>query len=207
MQPFTLQSFEDEAKAIVSQARAKAKELLTAALAEQAKIREQARREGIELGRAEGRAAAEPAERKRLAEETAGLSKVLEEVMRSIEAKRGELLALAERDLVRLAVAIAEKIVKAEIAAGKPVAAENVKRAIELVARKDMLEVRVHPDDYDQVERFLPRVRTLFTEIQELTLVRSDDVSRGGCVVVTRHGAVDADVRTQLEEIERGLLG
>lgn len=205
--PFELRSFEDEARALVEGARGRAREILREADAEARRIFEEARRAGAEAGLAEGREAAAAAERARVGRETAGLADLLRALAREIGRKREELADAAERDLVRLAVAIAEKIVKAEVRSGRPVAAASLRRAVELVARRRRLRVLLHPEDLAVVEACLPALRADFSDLGAVDLQGSGAVERGGCLVAAEEGEVDADVRTQLEEIERGLLG
>ena len=115
--------------------------------------------------------------------------------------------AAAERELVRLSVRIAEKIVKAEVASGARVAVENLRRAVALAVRRREVRVRLNPADLEAVEKFLPELRREVVDLGRVELEADPAVSRGGAVVVTPEGAVDADLRTQLEEIERGLVG
>ncbi len=165
MIPFTFVDFEREAQAIVEQARAKSGAILQQAMTEAANVKERGRLEGMAQG------------------------------LREIEQRRAEMCAEAERDLVKLAVAIAERIVKAEIALGRPVAEANLKRAIELAAHRREAIVRVHPGD---VERLA---------VQGLVVEGDASVTPGGVVLEMREGRIDLDVRTQLDEIERGLTG
>lgn len=165
MVPFTFVDFEREAQALVEQARAKANAVLQQAMAEAANVRENARIEGLRRG------------------------------LDEIEQRRGELCAEAERDLVKLAIGIAERIVKAEIALGRPVAEANLKRAIELAAHRRVVIVRSHPDDMARLAG------------QGLVVEGDATVTPGGVILETREGRVDLDVRTQLDAIERGLLG
>lgn len=165
MTPFTFTDFEREAAAIVEQARAKANALLQQALVEAENVRSRARAEGI----AEGRAL--------------------------VAARRGEIEAAAERELVALAVAIAGRIVKAEVALGRPVAEANLRRAIELAAGKRGLVVRAAPAD----------VETL--RASGVEAVADGTLAPGGVIVETEEGRIDLAIATQLDEIERGLLG
>lgn len=205
MRPFPLQSFEDEVRA---QAEiAKAKEILQAAMAERDRLREEARREGLEKGRAEALEIARKAERERGAAEVSAVRDLLRKAAEAIQAKRAEIAAAAERDLVRLALAIAERIVKREVKVAEGVAAANVRRAIELTASRQVVKILVHPADLSRVEAFLPDLRREFSDILDVAIEGSDTVGPGGCVVTTREGSVDATIAAQLEEIERGLLG
>jgi flagellar assembly protein FliH len=205
MRPFALQSFEEELRA--QEQLAKAKEILDQAMKERVRIHEEARREGLERGRAEMLAEAQKSERERLAPEAAASRELLWKAAEALQAKRAELVAAAERDLVRLALRIAEKIVKKEVTASGAIAAGNVRHAIELTANRQAICILVHPDDLAALEAFLPGLRRDFTDILEVAIEGSDRVGRGGCIVSTREGHVDATITVQLEEIERGLLG
>lgn len=156
-----------------------------------------------ERGREEGARA----ERERWAAEVARLREVLTAAAAALEARRSELLAGVEQDLVSLAVAIAEKIVRAEVDAGRRLAPAAVRRALELVGGRREVKVLVHPRDVELVERCLPDLRRDLADLGRVALEPSERVSPGGCVVLTAEGSVDADVAAQLAEIERGLKG
>lgn len=203
--PLELRSFDEEVQAQADLLRLR--EEIKAAEAQRDAIRELARHEGLELGRQDALEQAAKAERERVAVETAGLSDLLRKIAAALQAKRAELAAAAERDLVKLALAVAAKIVKAEIARGAPVARENLRRAVELTARRQDIKVLVHPADLARLSEFLPELRREFSDLQNISLEAGDAVGAGGAVVQTREGSVDASVATQLEEIERGLLG
>jgi flagellar assembly protein FliH len=205
IRPLPLRSFEDEA--LIAADFEKARDVLRGAIAEREKIRERARQEGFERGLAEGREAAANAERERLSKEAAPLGDVLRAAAAAIGGKRAELAASAERELVRLSVRIAEKIVKAEVARGPRVALDNLRRAIALAVRRREVRVRLNPADLEAVEKFLPELRREAVDLGDVALEADPAVARGGAVVVTPEGAVDADLRSQLDEIERGLAG
>jgi flagellar assembly protein FliH len=147
------------------------------------------------------------AERERWTAEAARLREVLTSAAAALEARRAELLAGVEQDLVSLAVAIAGKIVRAEIEAGRPVAPAAVRRALELVGGRREVKILLNPGDVERVERCLPDLRRDLADLGRVTLEAADRVAPGGCVVVTAEGSVDAEVAVQLEEIERGLRG
>ncbi|HEU4334143.1 MAG TPA: FliH/SctL family protein [Candidatus Eisenbacteria bacterium] len=193
VRPFYLPSFEKEAEAIVARARDLARDLTVSAAAEAVRLREEASREGLERGRAEGREIARREEAQVL---QSGIKKILAEV----ERHRGHLEKEAERDLVRLAIAIAGKIVKAEVKRGTPVAMNNLRAALHRAVRGHGLEIRLHPDD-------AARFRPAGEDQAGATIIADASITPGGCIVRTAAGTVDLDIKTQLEEIERGLLG
>jgi len=192
--PFTFVDFQLQAAEIVDRARADAAEIKREARVDADRIREQACAEG----RNEGREVAAREERKRLAGETQRAIDLLVRIVRDVETRRDALVSEAERDLVRLALAIAAKIVKAEIKAKRPVAEENVRAAVALAAHRQGLVARVNPDDLKLIE--LPR-------LGPVSLQADPTIDRGGCVVELHPGDIDLRIATQLEQIEQGLLG
>lgn len=160
----------------VFDARQEAKRILDAARAEAERIRDDARREGLEAGRQEGLAA------------------VTEKLLRA--AADAERRAAAGEDvLVRLAVRIAEKILRRQLDLA-PEAVRDVARAALAAARaRADLRLHVHPDDAALVAPL------------GVTVVADGTVARGGCVVETDLGRFDARLETQLAAIERALAG
>ncbi len=205
IRPLDLRSFDEEVQAQADLLRLR--EEIKAAEAQRDAVRAMARREGLELGRLDAIEHASKVERERVAAETAGLADLLRNVAAAIDAKRVELAGAAERDLVKLALAVAAKIVNAEVVQGKPVVENNLRRAVELTARRQEIKVLLNTADLARIQEFLPELRRDFSDVQKIVLEAGDAVGAGGVVVQTREGSVDATIATQLEEIERGLLG
>jgi flagellar assembly protein FliH len=205
IRPLELRAFDEEVQAQADLIRLR--EEIKAGEAQRDAVRAMARREGLELGRLDAIEHASKVERERVAAETAGLADLLRNVAAAIDAKRVELAGAAERDLVKLALAVAAKIVNAEIVQGKPVVEGNLRRAVELTARRQEIKVLLNAADLARIQEFLPELRRDFSDMQKIVLEASDAVGAGGVVVQTREGSVDTTIATQLEEIERGLLG
>jgi flagellar assembly protein FliH len=161
----------------------------------------------MELGRLDALEQAAKVERERVAAETSGLADLLRRTVAAIETERAALAAAAGRDLLKLAVLVASKVAKAAIQDGRPVAEGNLRRAIELTARRRDLKILLNPQDVARIEEFLPELRREFSDLESVALEPDPSVGRGGVVVRSREGSVDATIAAQLEEIERGLLG
>jgi flagellar assembly protein FliH len=228
LRAFSMRDIEDDRRRIIAAAekdavevRKLAQEILAQAKTALARIRGQAdgvmadsEKRGFEKGLAEGvpkgieqgARDAREAERRRIAEETDGLAKRLEDITAAIEAERADQTARMHKDLVLFAIAVARKIVKREISISHDVIKDNLTRAIDLVAEKSELQVRLNPSELDVVEEYLPKLKSVFTKLHGVKLVSDMNVSPGGCIVRTRSGEVDASIETQLEEIERQLF-
>lgn len=194
--PFDLKSFDAEVQAAADLERVRAE--IREAEAERDRIRDEARREGLELAKADA------LERARA--DAAPVLELLRQAAARVGEKRAEVAALAERDLVKLALLVAAKIVKKEVAGG-PVAIDNLRRAIELTAGRREIKVLLHEQDLARVDAILPDLRREFSDLQNIALEPSPAVEPGGVIVQTREGSVDATIAAQLDQIERGLLG
>ena len=180
-------------KRAVVEARAEARRILSEATREADELRERAEREARELRETayeEGREAA--------------LSELHQILLEAHERREGA-LAGAERDVLRLAVKLAEKIIGREIERDDVALADIVSAALRHARQQESLTVRVNPADLPRVQahrdRLDPSGRARFID-----LVADPRVGPGGCVIEGESGTVDARLDTQLRVLERALL-
>ncbi len=165
-----------------------------AELEAQAAAREaQARRAGFEEGEAAARRSLEEAYREalqRAARATAELAGL-----------RRRLRQQAEEDLVRLAVAIARRILRRELSTDPQALLGLVKAALERIDAREVLRLRVHPEDARTLE-------SSFADLgvpERIEVLADRRLERGALLIETERGELDGSVDTQLAEIERGL--
>lgn len=108
--------------------------------------------------------------------------------------------------LVRLALAIARRIVAAEIRQDQHLVERTVRAALEELACEGELHVRVHPDDAPLVRRVLATEESFGEGFSDLRVLADQTIERGGCIVESDHGIIDADIPTQFAQIQRTLL-
>jgi type III secretion protein L len=113
----------------------------------------------------------------------------------------------AEEDLRVLAVRIAEKILGRELSLSPDAVVDIVAAALLQAGAPREVTLRVHPDDLKALERGRPRLLERCARTQAVQLRPDPAVSRGGCIVETELGTVDARLPVQLEAIERALRG
>ena len=152
----------------------------------------EARQEGFREGEAAGRtraaAEAQPALEK--------LARSIEEIARL----RPRLLRESEAELVELAMGIARRILRRELSVDAEALQGLVKGALERLSAREICRIRAHPELEPGIRRCLER------ESQSGIQVVSDaTLERGGILVETSRGKLDASLETQLAEIGRGL--
>jgi len=215
--PLNLRDMEQLAGETVDRARAKAREILTEAVA-RAKEMEQvamARGEkagydaGFAKGYEAGKVEALAAETRRIQEATATVNEALLEVLRAIETHRNELLAEARQDLLLLAIAMAERICRVKLAADDEHVRPLLEEVIDHAGTSGRLVLRIHPLDADAARAFLGTLHAAMAggDASPVTLVPDESGTRGGCVAERVNGKVDAQVETQIQRIAAELIG
>lgn len=109
-----------------------------------------------------------------------------------------------ERDVVKLSVAIARKVVMHELATRPETIKEIVHSLVEEAEDRKVSAVRLNSADH---ERLCESGMTETLEQAGIAVQATDDIQAGGCVVETAFGRLDARVETRLDEIAASLLG
>jgi flagellar assembly protein FliH len=174
-----------------------------------ARGREDGYRLGVEEGRREGLAAGKREAFEevsaKLHGELAGGAAALTRAAVELEERRDHLLAECRREVIHLAFEIASKLVKREVREVGDVTLRNVEHAVELIFRRGVLVIQVHPDDRAALEKTLKDDPRWVEGFDSVEVRGAPDVGRGGCRLVSGAGTVDAALETQLELIAEAL--
>jgi flagellar assembly protein FliH len=106
----------------------------------------------------------------------------------------------AEQDVVKLAIAIARKILYREIAVDSEALLGLVKVALDKIEARELHRVRVHPQHVAGIQRALHSIGAP----AQIEVHGDASLEHGAAVFETGRGALDASIETQLREIERG---
>ncbi len=105
-----------------------------------------------------------------------------------------------EKEIIKLAFAIAKKAVYEEVSQSNGKILENVViDAVSKVKENRILSIHVNPDDIKSLVAM--KTSGLERVMETSELISDNSISRGGCKVVTDCGGVDAMVETRWNEI------
>lgn len=127
------------------------------------------------------------------------------EAMAALTAAQHERYALAaqhEPALADLALRIARKVIGEHLVADPALVARIVHETIAELEPSVSLEVRVHPDDLAAVESSRASLERLVTGAGSVRITADATVDRGGVVLVSPVGEVDARISTKLSVLE-----
>jgi flagellar assembly protein FliH len=125
-------------------------------------------------------------------------------ILEMARAERHKLIEDAEPELVRLALGIAERVLHQQVALDRGVVVEMAKTAIGRLLERDTVTVRVHPADLERMRDHRDELIAM-GDIRNLRIVEDQRVDRGGVVVDTDAGTIDARIMTQLDEARKVL--
>jgi flagellar assembly protein FliH len=158
---------------------------------------EDERKAARDQGHQQGLAAGAQQEAAKWTDALGRLGRSIEEMSKSKARFRAEV----EEDAVKLALAIARKILNRELASDPEVLVGLARIALGKLNLRELQRVRVHPGDAPAIERLV----TASSGPKRVEVVADNTLERGAAIFETDRGILDASVTTQLSEIERGL--
>lgn len=193
------------ADTILSDAHERARRIVDAARNEAETIREVARQSGEVQARAEAEIAAR-------AEYDAALLNAVEAartdfavLAEQLRAEQTRLWAAAETELRDLALAIAEKVIKAEVTVNPDVVTHLTQHALRRLAGTEHVRVRVNPDDVPRLRERRDDLLATLEGLKSVEILDDRRVGIGGVQIETDAGTIDSRLETQLAEIARAL--
>ncbi len=119
---------------------------------------------------------------------------------------RSQLFQQVEREVVKLAVEVAKKIVHREIQVDRQIIQTLVKVALSHVAEKSAVTVHLHPVDYAYVLEHRAELSEGSEDGREVVLLADKSIERGGCLIQTECGDIDARIEEEFREVERSFF-
>ncbi len=174
-------------------AAAQADKILLEAEAKAAAMMREALARGYADGKAEGLKAAE--------EQCKGYLERLAALAKQAVVDRESMIRSAEQELATLALEVASKVIRREIACDPSIVLSVVEAALEKVGATDSVRIVVHSEDADLVREKWAELKGAVAFGSNWEIVSDDRMERGGCIVETKSGMVDSRIEAQMAEI------
>ncbi len=158
--------------------------------------REKIEREAYERGFSEGKALGKEQAKAEVQPVLERLSRCLAE----LSSLRPRMRREAEKDLVKLSIAIARRVLHRELTLDPESMESLIRVALDRLEARELSRVRIHPDQEAVIRALLER----FSNSRNVEVIPDKSLQLGDVVLETAHGTVDASVDAQLREIERG---
>lgn len=131
------------------------------------------------------------------------------QAVRTARASVAAAVEAAKPQIVRMALRIAEKVLRRKLETEPEALLPMVDEALRSLSAQHQSKVvlRAHPEDRPVLESRLKHWLERNPGMASLQVVADDSFRRGGCRIESDFGMVDATIDTQLRVIERHLLG
>ena len=156
---------------------------------------DEARKEAYQRGFSEGRNVGQE-------QAVAELQPVMDRLSRSLAdlaTIRSRVRKTAESDLLKLAIAVARRVIHRELTLDPGSIEGLIRVALEKLESRELCRVRVHPDQEPVIRGLLARFSAAPVE-----LIPDPALQCGDVLFETAHGTLDGSIEAQLQEIERG---
>ena len=115
---------------------------------------------------------------------------------------RQDIYLETEQEIVKLAMAIARKIVCNEIRVNKNAVVNVVKEAVKKVDGSERVKVKLSIKDFQFINNEKPAIIDKITNIENVGFEMDESISDGGCIIETESGDIDARIEKQFQAVE-----
>lgn len=189
---------ENEAQKIIADAREQASQIQAKSEIEKDEIKRNSYEEGLKEGKKDGYDSGKE-EVNRLIDRS---HKILEAVLN----RREQILNETEEQIIQLVLLMTRKVVKVMSENQKSVVMANVLSALKKVKARGDVTIRVNLEDVKLTTEHIKDFTEQVESVSGITVVEDSSVEKGGCIVETDFGAIDARISSQLSELENKIL-
>jgi len=159
-----------------------------------ARLEKDAYEKGFEQGQRDGSAL-----EKRKMEE---VRKQIEEMFVSLRDLKPKIYSESEGELLKLAMLTARKVIGGEIKTNSKIIDNTIKSAMKFLTDKRKVRIILNPDDMEEVKKLLPEI-SMITKGGHFQLSEDKAINRGGCILETGFGKINACIEDQLSNLEK----
>jgi flagellar assembly protein FliH len=131
------------------------------------------------------------------------VQRLLHETVANFGWQRAQLLRQLKPGLTKLVIAISERVINRELATDEKAIRGVIDAALDELGRSGIVIARVNPDDAAALRDAIRHDEWHPLPTVELEIAADSDIARGGCVLESDYGQVDATVETQIAQLTR----
>ena len=118
---------------------------------------------------------------------------------------REEIIRESEKQMVELILIIARKVIKDEIVERKEVVINNIREAMGRIKERDRIDIRVNFADLELTTSHKNEIIRMMESLKKVNIYEDTRVDRGGVLIETDVGTIDARISSQLTELEQAI--
>jgi len=127
-------------------------------------------------------------------------------VFKRIEEEKQAVFRNSEHLLLQLCMEMVKKIIASELTINKNIILSVLKKALNSIAEKDNVIIRISPDDMDSVSGRKDFWIPVSDNLKNITIEPDERISCGGCIIESNSGTTDARLGVQCDELSELIL-
>ncbi|MBN1500874.1 MAG: flagellar assembly protein FliH [Spirochaetes bacterium] len=191
------QKFKQESQQEIERGKHEAEKMIREAELKVSEIEHEAYKKGYEAGREEGYKEGQ-AEIMRLIDRLGTIVSTAVDI-------RDDIIKSSEKMMTEMILMISRKVIKDEIVERREVVINNIKESIKRIKDRDRIDIRVNFADLDMTTAHKDELIKMMESLKKVNIYEDSRVDRGGCVIETDVGSIDARISTQLDTIEEAI--
>ncbi|MBN2169895.1 MAG: hypothetical protein JW819_01085 [Candidatus Krumholzibacteriota bacterium] len=166
------------------------------------RLRERIRDEAYARGRADAMAEADAARERMVRDEIERVEALLAE----LAAARAEMMRRSEEELLQLAVALARRVIRVQVATDEGLLLGKLVDCLGQVERSASYHIRVNPGQYAALEALLEHVQADIFAGSPFRILPDERVTRGGLIIEGDRTRLESICEEELERLEEELF-
>jgi len=111
-----------------------------------------------------------------------------------------------DKAIVTLALAVARRVVAREIDLDESAVLARSREAIRKIIGVEKVKIHINPADEEYIREHRNELSNYADSVREIAIEADNRVERGGCIIESELGNIDARISTQFELIEEAFL-
>ena len=126
-----------------------------------------------------------------------------ENIIQELSGFRKRMYSKVEREMIEMVISLVKKVIHFELSTRDDSIQEMIRLAVQSVLDKESMTIKINPKDKEHAESFRPELQHMFGEIKNISFEANTGIERGGCIIETNFGTVDARMDKLGEQIDK----
>ncbi|MBW7573350.1 FliH/SctL family protein [Caproiciproducens faecalis] len=164
------------------------------------------KREGKELGYQEGYEEGRQSGLQKAEEENQAVAAELSQMLNTVETMKAEILRKYEADIKKLAVSIAEKVIRRELSMNEKAMQSIITNAVDAYRNQEWVRIFVSPNTKALLQNVDKTIVQALSDVSDSIKIEvSPDMNDGDCIIEMPDRKIDAGMNTQMNNIKQAL--
>ncbi len=127
-------------------------------------------------------------------------------ISKQISDEKSIILHKSEKNVITICYLIAKKIIKKEIEKDDKIILNIIRGSLNYISGETRILLKLNPEDYNIIKEYEKELTIAMSDIKDFSIEANEKITRGGYLIETDSGDIDARLETKIDELERVLL-